>query len=108
MPVYAEMGASNPVFLSPWVALRVRADEIVAGLHASCTAGAGQFCTKPGLIVVQAGPETEVFLAKFAAAFRSTPTAVMLSPAIHGAYLTGVRSRMADPDLTMPRERHRR
>jgi acyl-CoA reductase-like NAD-dependent aldehyde dehydrogenase len=48
IPVYAEMGSVNPVFILP-SALRERGESLAAGLHASFTLGGGQFCTKPGL-----------------------------------------------------------
>lgn len=49
IPCYAEMGSTNPIFLLPG-ALRERGEQIAAGLYASITGGAGQFCTKPGLV----------------------------------------------------------
>ena len=49
IPFYAEMSSTNPVFILPG-ALRDRGDKIAAGLHASFTMGAGQFCTKPGMV----------------------------------------------------------
>jgi alpha-ketoglutaric semialdehyde dehydrogenase len=52
IPVYAEMGSTNPVFVLPG-ALAERGEELAAGLHASYTLGGGQFCTKPGLVFVQ-------------------------------------------------------
>lgn len=98
IPVYAEMGATNPVFLLP-AALRFRCDEIVAGLHASCTAGAGQFCTKPGVIVLQTGEDADAFLDKFAQTIRNTPATPMLSPSIHANYISGITARSEDADL---------
>ena len=44
IPVYAEMGSLNPVFVLPG-ALRERATQIAEGLSASVTLGVGQFCT---------------------------------------------------------------
>jgi len=49
IPVYAEMGSTNPVFLLPG-ALKERADKLAEGLVGSVTLGVGQFCTKPGLV----------------------------------------------------------
>jgi NADP-dependent aldehyde dehydrogenase len=49
IPFFAEMGSGNPVFLLPG-ALRERGREIALALHASMMLGAGQFCTKPGLV----------------------------------------------------------
>ncbi|WP_291046367.1 aldehyde dehydrogenase family protein [Herbiconiux sp.] len=53
VPVFAEMGTVNPVFVSP--AAEARRDEIAAGFVGSYTLGAGQFCTKPGLLLAPAG-----------------------------------------------------
>lgn len=49
IPVFAEMSSLNPVFILPG-ALRERSPQIAEGLKSSVTTGAGQFCTKPGLI----------------------------------------------------------
>jgi NADP-dependent aldehyde dehydrogenase len=53
VPVFAEMGTVNPVFVSP--SAETRRDEIAAGFVGSYTLGAGQFCTKPGLLLAPAG-----------------------------------------------------
>jgi len=51
IPFYAEMGSLNPVFVTEG-ALAARREEILAGYVDSFTLGAGQFCTKPGLLIV--------------------------------------------------------
>jgi NADP-dependent aldehyde dehydrogenase len=86
IPVYAEMGSINPVFILPR-ALRQRSAEIAAGLHASVTVGAGQFCTNPGLIVTTAA---DAFVEDLATRMSATPCAPMLTPAIADAYNAGV------------------
>lgn len=48
IPVYAEMGSLNPVFVLPGAASETTAAGILA---ASVTGSGGQLCTKPGLIV---------------------------------------------------------
>jgi NADP-dependent aldehyde dehydrogenase len=60
-PIYLEMSSVNPVFVLPG-ALQQRGDEIAAELHGSCALGAGQFCTKPGLAVIEAGSEANSFV----------------------------------------------
>jgi len=54
IPVYAEMGSLNPLVILPG-ALQERAAKIGEGLAASVLLGAGQFCTKPGLIFLLEG-----------------------------------------------------
>ena len=52
IPVYAEMGSTNPVFILPG-ALSENSEKIAVGLHGSFTLGGGQFCTKPGMAFVE-------------------------------------------------------
>jgi alpha-ketoglutaric semialdehyde dehydrogenase len=49
IPVFAEMGSTNPVFILSG-ALEKKLDALGQGLVQSVTLGAGQFCTKPGLV----------------------------------------------------------
>ena len=49
IPVFAEMGSTNPVFILPG-AVKERGDAIAEGLMQSVTMGVGQFCTSPGLV----------------------------------------------------------
>ncbi len=86
IPVYAEMGSINPVFILPR-AMRERGADIAAGLHASVTVGTGQFCTNPGLVIASHANEFVDDLAKRMAA---TPCATMLTPSIADAYRAGV------------------
>lgn len=55
IPVYAEMGSANPLFVTAG-ALEARLAAIAEGFFNSITLGTGQFCTKPGLAFV---PDTE-------------------------------------------------
>ena len=49
IPFYGELGSVNPVFVTE---SRASDDDVLSGFVASFTAGNGQFCTKPGLLVV--------------------------------------------------------
>ncbi len=61
IPVYAEMGSTNPVFVLP-DALEERGEQIARGLAQSVTVGAGQFCTCPGLVFAVEGEALDAFL----------------------------------------------
>jgi len=50
IPVFAEMGSVNPVFLLP-EKLKVDAKAIASMYASSITQSAGQFCTNPGILV---------------------------------------------------------
>lgn len=65
IPVYAEMSSVNPIFILP-SAMRDRFSAIAEGLHQSVTLGGGQFCTKPGIVVLPEANETAEFNDKFA------------------------------------------
>ncbi len=59
-PIYLEMSSVNPVIILPG-ALEERSGRVAAELFGSCTSGAGQFCTKPGLVVFMRGARSEEF-----------------------------------------------
>lgn len=88
IPVFAEMGSQNPVFLFP-KALSHRAEAIATGLAASLTMGVGQFCTNPGLVFALSGPETDRFAATLADKLATVPASPMLTAAIGAAYRRG-------------------
>ena len=51
IPFYGELGSTNPAFVLP-TALDRRRHEVLEGFVTSFTMGAGQFCTKPGVLFV--------------------------------------------------------
>lgn len=85
IPVFAEMSSLNPVFLLD-EALDTRGPSIARDLFASFTLGVGQFCTKPGLVFVQAGAATDAFLHSLASHVRNAASATMLTPDICHAF----------------------
>jgi alpha-ketoglutaric semialdehyde dehydrogenase len=89
IPVYAEMSSINPVFILPG-AMQARAEDIATGLHASVTLGVGQFCTNPGLVIVEAGDTTRDFLHALEKRIAATPAGTMLTAEICASYHAGV------------------
>lgn len=61
IPVFAEMGSVNPVFILP-KALEESGPQLAEQFAGSLTLGVGQFCTNPGLLIVQKGPVLDNFL----------------------------------------------
>lgn len=92
IPVYAEMSSVNPVFILPG-AMKERRADIAKGLHASVTLGAGQFCTKPGVVVLQDGSQAREFASDLGKLMQSTTEYTLLSSQIHASYRTGVEAR---------------
>jgi NADP-dependent aldehyde dehydrogenase len=92
------MSSVNPVFILPG-AMRERRDQIAAGLHASVTLGAGQFCTKPGLVLMDAGANAKAFAGKLGELMAATADFTLLTPGIRSAYQEGVTSRVDHPGV---------
>lgn len=98
IPVYAEMGSTNPLFLLPG-ALADGAEAIATGLHGSVNLGVGQFCTNPGLVIVQDGPDADTFLEHLTAAFAGGAGGSMLNEGIRRAYDAGSEGLGAIPGV---------
>lgn len=98
IPFYAEMSSVNPVFILPG-ALAERSDELAAGLHASVTLGAGQFCTNPGLVLV---PEkgSAGLINKLSELMDQTAPFTMLTSGIRSAYCAGTAALADNPRVT--------
>lgn len=94
IPFFAEMSSTNPLFVLPG-ALRERGDAIAAGLHNSFTLGAGQFCTKPGMVFVPQGAEADAFAEKLNQMVQQSTPFHMLTGAICSSYQSAVSSRKA-------------
>lgn len=88
IPVYAEMSSVNPVFVLPG-ALKERTDKIAAGLCQSVTLGVGQFCTRPGIVIVLDSPQAQSFLSNTAALLSGSARETMLTHDIFTAYQSG-------------------
>ncbi|NIB32811.1 hypothetical protein HBB16_15480 [Pseudonocardia sp. MCCB 268] len=54
IPFFGELGSLNPALVTG-EAVTERAEEIAARFVDSFTLGCGQFCTKPGVLLVPAG-----------------------------------------------------
>ena len=92
IPFFAEMSSTNPVFVLPG-ALRERGETIAAGLHASFTMGAGQFCTKPGMVFLPQGSETDAFIQKLGGLVAGSTAFHLLTGGICSSYDSAIASR---------------
>ncbi|WP_274963298.1 aldehyde dehydrogenase (NADP(+)), partial [Thioclava electrotropha] len=88
IPFFGELGSVNPMFLLPEAA-KARGAEIGAGWAGSLTMGAGQFCTNPGIAVVEGGPAGDAFVAAAKEALSASGPQVMLTDGIAQAYRDG-------------------
>jgi 2,5-dioxopentanoate dehydrogenase len=85
IPVFAEMGSANPVFVLP-DALARHGTEIAKALAASVTLGCGQFCTSPGITVLAPSAAADGFLAQLGGLLAKSPAGTMVHAGIKSAY----------------------
>jgi 2,5-dioxopentanoate dehydrogenase len=95
IPFYAEMSSTNPVFILPG-ALRERAGDIAAGLHTSFTMGAGQFCTKPGMVFLPQGSDAAAFAGKLRQSVAESAPFHLLTKTIHSSYDSAIAQRKTE------------
>ena len=95
IPFYGELGSLNPTVVTPG-ALAARPQEIVAGFVGSYLLGAGQFCTKPGLLFLPEGHGLDHALAQ---AVAGTAVHPLLGERIHDGYGLGVAALVDEPDV---------
>jgi len=88
IPFYGELGSVNPVVVTT-AAARSRGRQIGAEWVGSMTLGGGQFCTKPGLLLVPSGSSDEITSA-IAATVAAAPAAVLLNESIRSRFRSGV------------------
>ncbi|SES15747.1 NADP-dependent aldehyde dehydrogenase [Tranquillimonas rosea] len=88
IPFFGELGSVNPMFLLP-EAVKARGAEIGKGWAGSLTMGAGQFCTNPGIAVVEKGAEGDAFVAAAKDALSAGGEQTMLTEGIAQAYRDG-------------------
>ncbi|AOW21846.1 aldehyde dehydrogenase (NADP(+)) [Urechidicola croceus] len=89
IPVYAEMGSINPVFILSNT-LKENQNEIAKGLANSVTLGVGQFCTNPGIVFVNKTKDYSKFIGHLAVNIQEVEANTMLNSGIKNAYESGV------------------
>jgi alpha-ketoglutaric semialdehyde dehydrogenase len=104
IPVYTEMSSTNPVFILPG-ALRRNADAIAAGLYASFTLGAGQFCTKPGMVFLPQGSSGDDFVSRLQTSVQESEPFTLLTASIHSAYCKETVQRTTVPGVRVLAEK---
>jgi 2,5-dioxopentanoate dehydrogenase len=100
IPFFAEMSSTNPVFVLPG-ALRENAEKIATGLFGSFTLGAGQFCTKPGMVFLEKCEAGANFTAKLRDNVNGAAAAHLLTAGIRSAYDTGIAARQTKPGVNL-------
>jgi alpha-ketoglutaric semialdehyde dehydrogenase len=100
IPVYAEMGSTNPVFVLPG-ALRMKGGMIAEGLIQSVSMGVGQFCTNPGLVFGQGDEHWSAFVAKAGQLAATVPPGTMLHQGIGQSFNEGTQHFQRIPGVSV-------
>jgi len=103
IPCFTEMASSNPVFILPG-ALKNGAGSLAQGLFNSVTLGAGQMCTKPGIVLLPQQPETAAFTGKLSDLVTQAQPFTLLTPGTARDYarLSGHRATQATLEAQAP------
>ncbi|MGP8206647.1 MAG: aldehyde dehydrogenase family protein [Acidimicrobiales bacterium] len=88
IPFYAELGSLNPVVVTPGAA-QARGRELGLALGASIVTGVGQFCTKPGLVLVPPGEGSAALRVALAEVISAQPVGVMLGERLAKGFEAG-------------------
>ena len=100
IPVYAEMGSINPVVITQ-AALENRAGDIADALVGSVTMGTGQFCTNPGLILLEDSASSQDFIQSVTEKMSATPAGVLLNETILTGLERAVDQTKANPQINI-------
>jgi len=93
-PIYLELSSVNPVVILPG-ALAERLEDIADELVGSCLMGAGQFCTNPGLIVLQRDAQSEKLAEIVATRFAEAPRGTLLSSGVEASLSEDLKTLIA-------------
>lgn len=100
IPVFAEMGSTNPVLLLPG-ALKADAESIAEKYAGSITQGMGQFCTNPGLIFGMASDSLQRFTEQLIGHIQAFSPTAMLHPGIEKAYIEKTAAALAQKEVEL-------
>ncbi|MET7428439.1 MULTISPECIES: aldehyde dehydrogenase (NADP(+)) [Streptomyces] len=101
IPFHGELGSLNPVLVTEAAAAE-RAEEIGGGLAGSMTLGVGQFCVKPGLVLVPSGAAGDRLVKSLTDAVSDTDAGVLLDHRMRDNFIAGVAERAELPDVETP------
>jgi 2,5-dioxopentanoate dehydrogenase len=99
IPVFAEMGSVNPVFLLP-EKLKQSAIELAKQIAGSITLGVGQFCTNPGLLIAIDGEDVQKFITALGEEIEQITPATMLHVGIAENYEKNKQNALLQENVT--------
>ena len=90
-PIYLELSSINPVIILPG-ALHERANEIAEEFVSSALLGTGQFCTNPGMVILQNGSFTDLFIENLIQRFDDAPIGTLLGEDVERGMASGIQT----------------
>jgi 2,5-dioxopentanoate dehydrogenase len=98
IPCFTEMSSGNPVFVLPG-ALGKGRESLAKNLFASFTLGAGQFCTKPGIVFLPSSEEGMNFALDIDSHVNSSEAVTLLTAGIAREYSRATQARASQVTL---------
>ena len=100
IPVYAEMGSTNPIFILPEI-MQQKGDEIAKALAASNLLSTGQFCTNPAIIIANENADTKNFETIFSNCIKENAGDAMLTDSIFSSYQNNIQKLLEENDVQL-------
>ena len=91
IPFFAQMGATNPLLALP-EALAPRSAELATALAVAIVQRGGQFCTRPGVVILLKHPVSDEFVAQLTRLLGQHKPQPLMSAAIRAGFDAGVRA----------------
>ncbi len=100
IPVFAEMGSVNPVFVLPQ-ALAQRGVQIATAVATSAMQATGQFCTSPGMVLVVDGADGQRFVDELQQRLGTVDPGPLVHPSIRDHFERAVAEVRALPGVSV-------
>ena len=104
IPVFAEMGSTNPVCLLPKI-LKTSHAKIAEQFADSITGSAGQFCTKPGLFFLVDDPGTEKFISHLQHLVDQKPSYQLLNEDVQENYEKNLQTTVSSKSVAIVQQK---
>jgi NADP-dependent aldehyde dehydrogenase len=98
IPVFAEMGSVNPVFIAG-VDTNNGIEQLAVKLSVSVSNSCGQFCTKPGIIIGLQNNGWTQFIHALQHQLSLKAPALLLHPGIHQQFIQGIQQVSGTPGV---------
>ncbi|MFI5452596.1 aldehyde dehydrogenase (NADP(+)) [Pedobacter sp. UC225_61] len=100
IPVFAEMGSVNPIFILP-EKIEAESESLAKQIAGSITLGMGQFCTNPGLLITINSESLERFIQHLKRELKSVSPAKMLHQGIAANYAEKLTKALAQKGVQL-------